>query len=100
MSPDPRNSRHRALDILRLVDLEPDLFGLGLRGTLASRSANDSSPAASWKRDGCCANGCRIVAYAGLVEIFDRDLYNHNMSVGRKPAVRLASWATPSISRD
>ena len=68
------------LQVLRFVDLEPDLFGLGLRGTL--------DPAGRGELASRILEARRLLRqrlqdrqYAGLVEIFDRDRLNHNMSI-------------------
>ena len=70
----------RALDVLSLVDLEPGLFGLGLRGALASGERSDLA--------GRILHARRVLRerlqdrrYAGLVESFDDERYNRNMSV-------------------
>lgn len=76
----PQDLAARAMNILRLVDLEPDLFGLGLKGTV--------DPDRDDRLAGRILEARRLLRehlgdrrYRGLVEVFDRNLYNQNMSV-------------------
>jgi putative ABC transport system ATP-binding protein len=69
----------RTLEVLSFVDLEPGLFGLGLRGTLEPEKRSELA--------GRILQARRVLRerlqdrrYAGLVESFDRDRYNRNMS--------------------
>ena len=76
----PQALLDRALKTLRSVDLETDLFGLGLRGTVDAGThlalAERILAARRLLRERLNDPRCR-----GLVEVFDRDLYNKNMSV-------------------
>jgi ABC-type multidrug transport system fused ATPase/permease subunit len=70
----------RALGILRSVDLEADLFGLGLRGTVDPRDREVLSDRILAARR-LLRERLKDRRYRGLVEVFDQDLYNKNMSV-------------------
>lgn len=76
----PEDLLARALHVLRLVDLEPDLFGLGLRGTI-NPSSDDRLAGRILEARRRLRARLRDRRYRGLVEVFDRDLYNKNMSV-------------------
>lgn len=71
----------QALDILRSVDMEIDIYELGLRGAIDSRARPDL---ASRILDARAAFRDRLADpdLAPLVEVFDRDLYNDNATVG------------------
>ena len=64
---------------LRFVGLEPDLFTLGLRSTLASTRSEFAEPILQARK--VLSQRLNDLRYAGLVEIFDRHRYNRNMSV-------------------
>ena len=70
----------RGLEVLCFVDLEPDIFSLGLRGTVdpATRSGVARRILEARRAVRERLKGER---YAGLIEPFDRDRYNSNMSV-------------------
>jgi len=71
----------RALDIPRTVDMEIDIYELRLRGTVDPRTRPDL---ASRILDTRAAFRDRLadLDLAPLVEVFDRDLYNDNTTVG------------------
>lgn len=64
---------------LRFVGLEPDLFTLGLRSTLASTRSEFAERILQARK--LLSERLSDPRYAGLVEIFDRHRYNRNMSV-------------------
>jgi putative ABC transport system ATP-binding protein len=67
------------LHVLSFVDLEPDLFDLGLRGTLdPARREELASRILQARR--LLRQRLQDRRYAGLVETFDRDRFNLNMS--------------------
>ena len=67
------------LQALRFVGLEPDLFTLGLRSTLASTRSEFAERILQARE--VLSERLHDPRYAGLVEIFDRHRYNRNMSV-------------------
>ena len=71
----------RALDILRRVDMETDIYELGLRGTIDPLARPDL---AARILDARASFRGRLTDpdIAPLVEVFDRDRYNDNATVG------------------
>ena len=98
MSPEAEEFADRAHEILSFVDLEPDLFGLGLRGTL--------DPARRGELAGRILHARRMLRqrlqdrrYVGLVETFDRDKYNRNMSAAENLLFGLPLGGTFDLER-
>jgi ABC-type multidrug transport system fused ATPase/permease subunit len=71
----------RALEVLKIVDMEIDIYELGLRGTIDPAARPDLAgrilDARATFRDRLSDPDL-----APLVEVFDRDLYNDNATVG------------------
>lgn len=75
----PEDLTARVLQTLRMVDLEPDLFALGLKGIVGS--SREQLTQRILEARNVLRERLQERQYQGLVEIFDRDLYNKNMSV-------------------
>jgi ABC-type multidrug transport system fused ATPase/permease subunit len=71
----------RALEVLKSVDMEIDIYELGLRGTIDPAAHPDLARRVLEAR---AAFRDRLADpdLAPLVEVFDRDLYNNNATVG------------------
>ncbi len=76
----PAELQARVLETLRLVDLEGDLFSLGLRGTVDPQRHEQLTHRILQARS-VLRKRLQERRYQGLVEIFDRNIYNQNMSV-------------------
>ena len=70
----------RILDVLRTVDLEHDVFELGLQGTI-DPAADSGLAARILEARAALHQRMQDPALAALVEPFDRERYNCNMSV-------------------
>src|SRR5512147_1081610 len=88
----------RAHEVLSFVDLEPDLFGLGLRGTLdPARRGELASRILQARR--MLRQRLQDQRYIGLVEPFDRDKYNRNMSAAENLLFGLPLGGTFDLER-
>jgi putative ABC transport system ATP-binding protein len=93
-----REFADRTHEVLRFVDLEPDLFGLGLRGTLdPARRGELASRILHARR--MLRQRLQDRRYAGLVESFDRDRYNRNMSAAENLLFGLPLGGTFDLER-
>jgi putative ABC transport system ATP-binding protein len=68
------------LHVLNFVELEPDVFALGLKGTVDARTHFEFAERILQARR-VLSERLKDRRYAGLIEIFDRNRYNRNMSV-------------------
>lgn len=76
----PDDLSARGLEVLAFVDLESDIFGLGLRGTVdPATHSNVACRVLEARR--AVRERLKSERYAELIEPFDRDTYNSNMSV-------------------
>jgi len=75
------NLTSRALEILRSVDMETDIYELGLRGTINPVDRPDLSARILEARTSF-RDRLSDPKLAPLVEVFDKDLYNENATVG------------------
>lgn len=76
----PEDLETRTLATLRLVALEGDLFSLGLRGTV-DPERHERLTGRILQARSVLRERLKERQYQGLVEVFDRDVYNSNMSV-------------------
>ncbi|MGH6931829.1 MAG: ABC transporter transmembrane domain-containing protein [Dongiaceae bacterium] len=76
----PDDLDDRLIDALQLVDLEEDIFQFGLRRTIDPQQRPDLA-ADIVRLRGALRERLNDPQVAGLVEPFDRDHYNRNMSV-------------------
>ena len=70
----------RAISVLETVELSDDIYNLGLRGTIDPDLRPDIAEAALKAREGL-ADRLNEADYKGLVEKFDRSIYNTNASL-------------------
>jgi ABC-type multidrug transport system fused ATPase/permease subunit len=77
---DAEGLTERALAVLREVDLDLDIYMLGLQGSIDPRT-NPDMAAQCLKAREMLRGRFEDSAFSGLVESFDRDTYNRNMSV-------------------
>ena len=70
----------RIVEVLRLVELEEDIYQLGLRGTIVG-SERPGVAAAILRARTELHSRLQDSEFAGLVEPFDRDRYSINMSI-------------------
>jgi putative ABC transport system ATP-binding protein len=77
---DAKGLREQALRALRLVEMEEDVYQLGLRGTIDSKKRPEIAEAVLKARADLRAR-LSDPKLAALVEPFDRDRYNTNASV-------------------
>ncbi len=70
----------RAIEVLETVELSDDIYNLGLRGTIDPDLRPDIAEAAQKAREGL-ADRLNEADYKGLVEKFDRSIYNTNASL-------------------
>ena len=71
----------RALDVLGIVDMETDIYELGLRGTIDPLARPDLAGRILEAR-AAFRDRLSDPDFAPLIEVFDRDLYNDNATVG------------------
>ncbi|MBX9945305.1 MAG: ABC transporter ATP-binding protein/permease [Reyranella sp.] len=76
----PADLLPRMVDALRQVEIDEDIYSLGLRGTIDAALRPDLA-AAILKARHTLHGRLQNAAYAGLVEPFNGDLYNKNLSV-------------------
>ncbi|MDE0781257.1 MAG: ABC transporter transmembrane domain-containing protein [Alphaproteobacteria bacterium] len=77
---DPAELFVRIIQILDVIELSDDIYGLGLRGTIDPDVRGDIATAVLKARGGL-ADKLEEEEYRGLVEKFDRATYNTNASV-------------------
>ncbi len=70
----------RMVDALRQVEIDEDIYSLGLRGTIDAAQRPDLAEKIMKARH-TLHGRLQNADYAGLVELFDGDLYNKNLSV-------------------
>ena len=70
----------RAIEVLRAVDLEGDVFAMGLLGVV-DPSARPELAGRVLEARATLRDRLRKTDHSGLVEFFDRELYNTNLSV-------------------
>ena len=71
----------RAVEVLTLVDMEEDVYQLGLNGVIDPDQRADLASRIMQAR-GALRDRLRDPTIAELVELFDKDSYNTNLSVG------------------
>ena len=76
----PADLLPRMVDALRLVELDEDTYGLGLRGTVDAAQRPDLAERILGARRALHGK-LQDASYAGLVETFSADRYNRNLSV-------------------
>lgn len=76
----PDKLADRAVEVLRMVGLEDHVFSLGLQGTIDPQSRPDIADQILTARS-VLHERLQDPKYRGLVEAFDRERYNANMSV-------------------
>jgi len=76
----PHDIDQRVIEALRVVELEADVYRYGLRGTIAP-AERPAVAESILKARAELHSRLADPAFAGLVEPFDRDRYNRNMSV-------------------
>ena len=108
---DPEERLRRAsCDVLRVVDLEDDVYNLGLRGSIDPPSRGDLPSASARGARTPCTRACwPTSAWRRLVEPFDPDRYNTNATLaenllfgtpGRRAASTSSGWpTTPTCAR-
>ena len=70
----------RMVDALRQVEIDEDIYSLGLRGTIDAAQRPDLAEKIMKARH-TLHGRLQNADYAGFVELFDGDLYNKNLSV-------------------
>ncbi len=76
----PADLLPRMVDALRLVELDEDTYGLGLRGTVDATQRSELAERILGARHALHGR-LQDPSYAGLVETFNADRYNRNLSV-------------------
>ncbi|HYC64213.1 MAG TPA: ABC transporter ATP-binding protein, partial [Reyranellaceae bacterium] len=76
----PQDLLPRIVDTLRVVEFDEDVYHFGLRGTIDSATHPDLAAKILTARKALHAR-LKDPAYAGLVESFDKERYNKNLSV-------------------
>ncbi len=70
----------RAVEVLKMVGLDGDIYTFGLRGTIDPKTSPELAEQLLKARE-MLRGRLEDSEFAGLVESFDRDTYNRNMSV-------------------
>ena len=76
----PEVLSERAIEVLRMVDMEADIYQLGLQGNIDPQRCPDLAGRILEARAEV-RERLQDPQLAPLVELFDRDAYNHNLSV-------------------
>ncbi len=76
----PEDLLPRIVDTLKLVELDEDVYGYGLRGTINASERPDLAEKILKARHALHGH-LQDPSYAGLVETFDADRYNRNLSL-------------------
>ncbi len=74
--------RQEALRVLKLVDLGPDIYDLGLRGAIDPDSHPEVAQSILKARRALRERVAKDPSISSLVETFDRETYNTNATVG------------------
>ncbi len=77
----PDALRHRLIEVLRVVELDDDVYGMGLRGCI-DPDQNEETARRILRARAAMRDRMKDPAIALLVEPFDRNRYNGNATVG------------------